>query len=155
MGFSKFNSGIIFRVITILLLSLVTAFSLFEKSWFFTPLVSGFLLMVAVFELIRYLNTYSRSLRNFLMTIKQSGFNTSFPEDNNNGNELFKAFNQITDVFQSLSVEKEAGYLFLNPGVLAMGSVGYLAMSMRISWTKAAATMFTIYMTANNGIIFF
>ena len=43
-----------------------------------------------------------------------------------------------------------AGYLFLNPGILAMGSVGFLSMSMRISWTKAAATVFTIYLTVAN-----
>ena len=43
-----------------------------------------------------------------------------------------------------------AGYLFLNPGILAVGSVGFLAMSMRLSWTKAAATMFTIYLTTAN-----
>ena len=43
-----------------------------------------------------------------------------------------------------------AGYLFLNPGILAAGSVGFLAMSMRLSWTRAAATMFTIYLTTAN-----
>ncbi len=42
------------------------------------------------------------------------------------------------------------GYLFVNPGLLAVGSVGFLAMSMRLSWTKAAATMFTIYLTTAN-----
>ena len=42
------------------------------------------------------------------------------------------------------------GYLFLNPGVLAIGSVGFLSMAMRISGTKSAATMFTIYMTVSN-----
>ena len=41
-------------------------------------------------------------------------------------------------------------YLFLNPGFLAMGSVGFLSMSMKISRTKVAATMFTIYMTSSN-----
>ena len=42
------------------------------------------------------------------------------------------------------------GYLFLSPGVLAFGSVGFLSMAMRLSWTKSAATMFTIYMTVSN-----
>jgi PAT family beta-lactamase induction signal transducer AmpG len=42
------------------------------------------------------------------------------------------------------------GYLFLNPCFLAMGAVGFLSMGMRIAWTKAAATMFTIYMTMSN-----
>jgi PAT family beta-lactamase induction signal transducer AmpG len=43
-----------------------------------------------------------------------------------------------------------AGYLFFNPGILAVGAVGYLSMSMRISWTRAAATVFTIYLTVSN-----
>ena len=42
------------------------------------------------------------------------------------------------------------GYLLWNPCFLAMGAVGFLSMGMRITWTKAAATMFTIYMTVSN-----
>jgi MFS family permease len=43
-----------------------------------------------------------------------------------------------------------AGYLILNPGALAVGAVGFLSMAMNISWTRAAATMFTMYMTLSN-----
>ncbi len=43
-----------------------------------------------------------------------------------------------------------AGYLLVNPGLLAIGSVGFLSMGMRISWTTASATVFTIYMTVSN-----
>ena len=43
-----------------------------------------------------------------------------------------------------------AGYLILSPGALAIGAVGFLSMGMKISWTKAAATMFTVYMTLSN-----
>lgn len=43
-----------------------------------------------------------------------------------------------------------AGYLFLNPGFVAMGAVGYNSMGMKLSWTRASATMFTIYMTLSN-----
>ena len=43
-----------------------------------------------------------------------------------------------------------AGYLIINPGLLAIGSVGFLSMGMQISWTRASATMFTIYMTLSN-----
>ncbi len=41
-------------------------------------------------------------------------------------------------------------YLWLSPGLLAMGSVGFLAMAMQLSWTTASATMFTIFMTVSN-----
>ena len=42
------------------------------------------------------------------------------------------------------------GFLILNPCLLAMGAVGFLSMGMKISWTRAAATVFTIYMTVSN-----
>lgn len=41
-------------------------------------------------------------------------------------------------------------YLFLNPGVLIVSTVTFTAMCMKISWTRASATMFTIYMTVSN-----
>ncbi|MBW3543196.1 MAG: MFS transporter [Planctomycetes bacterium] len=41
-------------------------------------------------------------------------------------------------------------YLLATEGLLAMGSVGFLSMAMRLSWTTSAATMFTTYMTLSN-----
>lgn len=41
-------------------------------------------------------------------------------------------------------------YLFLNPGILAIGSVGFLSMGMKVCWTRSSATMFTIFMTMSN-----
>lgn len=41
-------------------------------------------------------------------------------------------------------------YLLAIEFFLALGSVGFLSMSMRISWTAAAATVFTIFMTVSN-----
>lgn len=41
-------------------------------------------------------------------------------------------------------------YLFLNPGILAIGSVGFLSMGMQVCWTRSQATMFTIFMTMSN-----
>ena len=43
-----------------------------------------------------------------------------------------------------------AGYLVVAPAFLAMGTVSGFALFMRISWTKAAATMFTCYMAFSN-----
>ncbi len=41
-------------------------------------------------------------------------------------------------------------YILLYEALGAVGSVGFLSMAMRISWTKAAATVFTTYMTLSN-----
>ena len=42
------------------------------------------------------------------------------------------------------------GYLLCSPGILALGSVGFLSMGMKLSWTTSAATMFTVFMTLSN-----
>jgi PAT family beta-lactamase induction signal transducer AmpG len=41
-------------------------------------------------------------------------------------------------------------YILLYETLGAIGSVGFLSMAMRISWTTAAATVFTTYMTLSN-----
>lgn len=41
-------------------------------------------------------------------------------------------------------------YLVSYEALAAVGSVGFLSMAMRISWTTAAATVFTTYMTLSN-----
>ncbi|MDA0586798.1 MAG: MFS transporter [Planctomycetota bacterium] len=41
-------------------------------------------------------------------------------------------------------------YLLSYETLYAIGSVGFLSMAMRISWTTAAATVFTVYMTLSN-----
>ena len=41
-------------------------------------------------------------------------------------------------------------YLVFNPGALVIGTIGFTALSMKVSWTRAAASMFTIYMTLYN-----
>jgi PAT family beta-lactamase induction signal transducer AmpG len=41
-------------------------------------------------------------------------------------------------------------YLVLSPGLIALGSVAFLSMAMRISWTQAVGTVFTTYMALSN-----
>jgi len=41
-------------------------------------------------------------------------------------------------------------FLISSESLYAIGSVGFLSMAMRISWTTAAATVFTVYMTLSN-----
>ncbi|MFP6618614.1 MAG: MFS transporter [Pirellulaceae bacterium] len=41
-------------------------------------------------------------------------------------------------------------YLVVSPGLIAVGSVAFLSMAMRISWTQAVGTVFTTYMALSN-----
>ncbi|GIW79407.1 MAG: AmpG family muropeptide MFS transporter [Gemmatales bacterium] len=43
-----------------------------------------------------------------------------------------------------------SAYVIACEGLLAAGSVGFLSMAMRLSWTQAAATVFTTLMTLSN-----
>jgi len=112
MIFSRYATGILLRVIIILVITMFLAFVLVTKSWFFTPLVTFSILSIAVFELIYLLHRQQRELNNFLIAIKQGGYNTTYQETGS-FKSLFKTFNEIISSFQSLAYEKESNYQFL------------------------------------------
>ncbi len=113
MAFNRFSTGIVLRVMFLLLVSMILAFVLVTKNWFFTPLVTGIILVIAVIELIRHLNKYQKSLNQFLLAVKQGGFNTTFPQSSKPGEEIFKTFNEIIDAFAALALKNESQYQFL------------------------------------------
>jgi len=114
MDFRKFNIQIVIRVIVLAGLALVTTYGIISRSWFFTPLATGILFILSCLELIIHLSYYRRNLNNFLINIKQSGFNATFPVSKNKEKDLFHTFNEIMKVFQDLSMERERQYQFLN-----------------------------------------
>jgi len=111
MASSGYQIAISWRVTILVILVVVLAFVLANTDWFFTPLVTAALSVVSVMELLRYLNRSHRSLNDFLLTIKQSGFNTRFPEQ---GPEIFRTFNEIIDEFGKLGSKNESQYQFLH-----------------------------------------
>jgi signal transduction histidine kinase len=59
------------------------------------------------------LNKYQKSLNQFLLAVKQGGFNTTFPQSSKPGEEIFKTFNEIIDTFGVLALKNESQYQFL------------------------------------------
>ncbi len=112
MIYSKYNIGIILRVLAILGLTIFLSYILVTTNWFFTPLVTFSVLVIVVFELIHHLHRQQRELNNFLIAVKQGGFNTSFPEGGS-FKTIFRTFNEIIRSFQELALEKESNYQFL------------------------------------------
>ena len=113
MAFNRFSTGIVLRVMLLLLISILLAFVVVTKNWFFTPLVIGIVLLITVIELTRHLNKYQKSLNQFLLAVKQGGFNTVFPQSTKPGEEIFKTFNEIIDAFGTLALKNESQYQFL------------------------------------------
>lgn len=134
MIFSRYSAGILIRVIIILGITVFIAFILITKSWFFTPLVALSALLISVIELIQHLHKQQRELNNFLIAVKQGGFNTSFNEVGS-FKSIFKTFNEIITSFRSLAIEKESNYQFLvllteniRAGIICYNDIGEVTM---------------------------
>ena len=115
MKLENFRWNIILRVILILVLSLGLIWALFFTGWFFTPLVLALLLIAVVINLVYYTERTNKDLTQFLVSIKQGGFTSTFTSKKRGLSQagLSKAFNDVIGEFQKISIEKESQYLYL------------------------------------------
>ncbi|ELR72443.1 hypothetical protein C900_01526 [Fulvivirga imtechensis AK7] len=115
MNLKNFRLNILIRVLLMMALTLGLAFVLVSTEWFFTPLVIAILLLITVINLIYYAERMNSELTHFLLSIKQSGFTNIFKGTGKGANqaELSKAFNEVIEEFQKISIEKESQYQYL------------------------------------------
>lgn len=111
----NFRWNILIRVVAIVALSLTLAWVLVQTNWFFTPLVISTLILVITGNLIYYTERTNKDLTQFLLSIKQGGFTSSFKNQKRGGSQkrLSKAFNEVIYEFQKISIEKESQYHYL------------------------------------------
>ncbi len=58
--------------------------------------LDGFVFVVTIVSLIRYVEKSDRELSGFLMTIRQNDFTNTYPAARSRSNQLHRAFNVIT-----------------------------------------------------------
>ncbi|MEQ8924526.1 MAG: ATP-binding protein [Fulvivirga sp.] len=109
----NYRFNIIIRVLFLLLFSILLAWVLVNKAWFFTPLVLSILIISTVLSLIHYVEKTSRNLSLFLLNIKQGGFTNTFKNRNDATHNLYKVFDDVIDEFQKVTMEKESHYQYL------------------------------------------
>ncbi|MEM9857253.1 MAG: ATP-binding protein [Bacteroidota bacterium] len=111
----NFRWNILIRVIAIVVLSVTLAWVLVETNWFFTPLVVSITILTIAGNLIYYTERTNKDLTQFLLSIKQGGFTSSFKNQKRGGSQkgLSRAFNDVIREFQKISIEKETQYLYL------------------------------------------
>ncbi|MBU2651184.1 MAG: PAS domain-containing protein, partial [Bacteroidetes bacterium] len=110
----KYNLLIIFRVLLIALMLFVFLFSLRQQAWYMTATVSGVLVPVLLAELIWFLHRKDRELARFLMAIRQKDFTGyGFTPENTKDSRLHEAFREIIREFNTISIEKEMHYQYL------------------------------------------
>ncbi|MEM6524746.1 MAG: HAMP domain-containing sensor histidine kinase, partial [Bacteroidota bacterium] len=111
----NFRWNILIRVTAIVALSITLAWVLVETNWFFTPLVVSATILIVAGNLVYYTERTNKDLTQFLLSIKQGGFTSSFKNQKRGGSQkgLSKAFNDVIHEFQKISIEKETQYLYL------------------------------------------
>jgi signal transduction histidine kinase len=125
MGFNSFRTGVFVRVSLLIASILLFAYLLYHVSKIVTLILLGVLIIILVFELIRYVEVTNKKLSRFLESIRYSDFSSGFAYDNKLGRtfrELNRAFNEVIDAFRQARAEKEENLNYLNTVVQHVGT---------------------------------
>lgn len=131
MVFKNIYIQTIFRIVAIFIVLLILAFIFGDEKFFFTQIILGIVSLAQLLELINYYNRTNKELTRFLFNLKESDFTVSFAHQAKNKfeNDLFIAFNEVSELFKKLKTENEASYHFLKEiingldvGLIVLGS---------------------------------
>ncbi|MFT4737014.1 MAG: two-component system nitrogen regulation sensor histidine kinase NtrY [Paraglaciecola sp.] len=110
----SFRFQILLRIAWVLLAGFSALFVAIKYPAYYL-LIGWFVLfgMVGVVGLIRYIERAHRAMSQFLISIQQNDFSTSYSSDQKLPDHLMQAFRTITESFIELRSEKESNYHFL------------------------------------------
>jgi nitrogen fixation/metabolism regulation signal transduction histidine kinase len=123
MGFNNFRANVLVRVLGLLLLSLVLAWSSFNTSWVATPFACAALMLLGVFDLIRYVERTSGELASFLNFVTHEDFSTPVmkPYKGRVFAELSQAYGALAGTLRRLNLQKAANYQYLEAVIEHVG----------------------------------
>jgi len=128
MGFKKFRTWIVIRVILITANLLLLVILLQNDQQWVTALITGIVALMQVGALIHYSERTNRKLTQFLESVRHSDFSTSF-YDKDLGKSfegLNRSFNEVIREFRKNRAEKEEHYNYLLT-VVQHVSIGIIA----------------------------
>lgn len=117
MGFKDFRVRVAFRVILLGLTMALFVYSLDNEQMIVTAVLLGFVILIELFELNRFISRTNRRLTLFLESVKYSDFVSGFSADNQLGQsfkDLNVAFNEVLEAFRKARSEKEEHLQYLN-----------------------------------------
>jgi nitrogen fixation/metabolism regulation signal transduction histidine kinase len=123
----KFHVNIVFRILTLIALVLALVYTATQTQFFITMFILFVLIVLSVFDMVRYVNQANRDFTAFLLGIKYEDFSASYSGHHKGKSfgELYDAFNQINRKFLNIRAEKEANHQYLQTIVEAV-DVGLL-----------------------------
>jgi len=115
MVYKRFSFKLYLRVILILINLIVLGFTIPNESKFFSTMVFGIILIIQLYEIIRFINISNRQLTRFLQSIHHSDLAFTNKEEALGGSfkELNQAFKEIIKEISTAKIEKEAQYQYL------------------------------------------
>ena len=123
MGLSSFRANVVLRCVSFAALCLALAWSVLNTDWLATPLVLGALILLSVFELVRYVEMTSRELSGFLSYVASHDFSTpvTIPHKGRVFAQLQDAYRLLTGEFRRLNLQKAANHQYLEAVVQHVG----------------------------------
>jgi nitrogen fixation/metabolism regulation signal transduction histidine kinase len=123
MGFNNFRFNIVLRVGGVLALCLVLIWGVLDTTWVATPIVCVGLLLLSVFELIRYVERTSRDLAGFLTFVAHHDFSTppAVPGKGPVFAQLHAAYKLLAEEFRRLNRQKAANHQYLEAVIEHVG----------------------------------
>jgi nitrogen fixation/metabolism regulation signal transduction histidine kinase len=123
MGFNNFRANIVLRVLVLVALSLVLTWSSINTSWVGTPFACAALMLLSVFELIRYLERATAELTSFLNFVAHEDFSTpvTIAYKGKVFTELSQAYRILTGTLRRLNLQKAANYQYLEAVIEHVG----------------------------------
>jgi len=114
MVLKRFSVLVILRVA--LLLATITGFVLIfgRADLFFNQIILGSIILIQVYELIRFVTQTNAELAKFLLAIKYKDFTVNFSRSSHTGfKHLHPAMREIMATYQQVKIEKEAQFQYL------------------------------------------
>ena len=108
----KFSFLVVVRI-SLITVNLIVIASIFgDDRLFFNQMILSTILLVQVFELIRFVNTTNRDLTKFINAIRQSDFTINFSKDElgKSFTGLFDSMSVMLDTYKKVKIEKEAQF---------------------------------------------
>jgi two-component system, NtrC family, nitrogen regulation sensor histidine kinase NtrY len=115
MIFRRFQFLSILRIMLILLNVIVLISILGDDRLFFNQIILGSILILQVWDLIRFVNVTNRELTKFFNAVQQADFTINFTRGHlgNSFSGLFESMQSLIETYKKVKIEKEAQFHLL------------------------------------------
>ncbi len=123
----SFRVNITFRILTLITLVLALVYCVAKTEFYITMFILFVVLVLAVVDMVRYVDHSNRDFTAFLLGIKYDDFSATYSGHHKGKSfgEMYDAFNDINRKFLNIRAEKEANHQYLQTIVESV-SVGLL-----------------------------